>query len=131
MGNFGRNMMTDNTKHLESGWKKRSEEAREKAFKAIEKIKRCKGSVNFNSVHVESGLSKNYLYKNEEIRAAIIEERDVEQARTEACHKKYDKTSKSKDVVIESKDRYIAKLEIEISRLQKEINQLRAMIYEK
>ena len=30
--------MTDNTKHLESGWKKRSEEAREKAFKAIEKI---------------------------------------------------------------------------------------------
>ena len=76
-------------------------------------------------------MSKNYLYKNEEIRAAIIEERDVEQARTEACHKKYDKTSKSKDVVIESKDRYIAKLEIEISRLQKEINQLRAMIYEK
>lgn len=123
--------MTDNTKHLEAGWKKRSEEAREKAFKAIEKIKRCKGSVNFNSVHVESGLSKNYLYKNEEIRAAIIEERDVEQARTEACHKKYDKTSKSKDVVIESKDRYIAKLETEISRLQKEINQLRAMIYEK
>ena len=123
--------MTDNTKHLESGWKKRSEEAREKAFKAIEKIKRCKGSVNFNSVHVESGLSKNYLYKNEEIRAAIIKERDVEQSRTEAYCKKYDKTSKSKDVVIESKDRYIAKLEIEISRLQKEINQLRAMIYEK
>ena len=123
--------MTDNTKHLEAGWKKRSEQAREKAFKTIEKIKRCKGSVNFNSVHVESGLSKNYLYKNEEIREAIIKERDEEQARTEACHKKYDKTSKSKDVVIESKDRYIAKLEIEISRLQKEINQLRAMIYEK
>ena len=123
--------MIDNTKHLEAGWKKRSEEAKEKALRAIEKIKLRKGSVNFNSVHVESGLSKNYLYTNEEIREAIIKERNMEQARTDAYQKKYDKTSKSKDVVIESKDRYIAKLEIEISRLQKEINQLRAMIYEK
>lgn len=123
--------MVDNTKHLEAGWKKRSEEAREKALKAIEKIKLCKGSVNFNSVHVESGLSKNYLYTNEEIREAIIKERNGEQARTNAYHKKYDKTSKSKDVVIESKDRYIAKLEAEILRLQNEVNQLRAMIYEK
>ena len=56
--------MIDNTKHLEAGWKKRSEEAKEKALRAIEKIKLRKGSVNFNSVHVESGLSKNYLYTN-------------------------------------------------------------------
>ena len=123
--------MTDNTKHLEAGWKKRSEEAREKAFKAIEKIKRCKGSVNFNSVHVESGLSKNYLYKNEEIRAAIIEERDVEQARTEACHKKYDKTSKSKDVIIAAKDKRITKLEEENKKLKKEIANLMALLYKK
>lgn len=123
--------MADNTKHLEAGWKKRSEEARKKALNAIEKIKLCKGSVNFNSVHVESGLSKNYLYTNEEIREAIIKERNEEQARTNAYHKKYDKTSKSKDVVIESKDRYIAKLEAKILRLQNEVNQLRAMIYEK
>lgn len=121
--------MIDNTKHLEAGWKKRSDEAKEKALKAIETIKRCKGSVNFNSVHVESGLSKNYLYTNEEIREVIEKERNLEQVRQEAYHKKYDKTSKSKDVVIESKDRYIAKLETEISRLQKEVNQLRAMIY--
>lgn len=123
--------MTDNTKHLEAGWKKRSADAKEKALKAIEKIKKCKGSVNFNSVHVESGLSKNYLYTNEEIREVITKERNMEQARTDAYHKKYDKTSKSKDVVIKSKDRYIAKLEAENLRLQKEINQLRAMIYEK
>lgn len=123
--------MVDNTKHLEAGWKKRSDEAKEKALKAIEKIKQCKGTVNFNSVHVESGLSKNYLYTNEEIRDIIIKERNVEQARKDAYHKKYDKTSKSKDVVIESKDRYIAKLETEIARLQKEVNQLRAIIYKK
>lgn len=123
--------MADNTKNLEAGWKKRSDDAREKAFKAIEKIKSSKGAVNFNSVHVESGLSKNYLYTNEEIRAEIIRERDKEQARSEAYRKKYDKTSKSKDVVIESKDKYIAKLQAENELLRREINQLRAMIYEK
>ena len=123
--------MADNTKNLEAGWKKRSDDAREKAIKAIKRIKSSKGSVNFNSVHVESGLSKNYLYTNDEIRAEIIKERDKEQARSEAYRNKYDKTSKSKDVVIESKDKYIAKLQAENESLRKEINQLRAMIYEK
>ena len=60
----------------------------------------------------------------------------IESERSEECrrralwHSKYDKTSKSKDVVIESKDKYIAKLEAEIIQLRKEVNQLRAMIYE-
>ncbi len=123
--------MTDNTKNLEAGWKKRSEDAKGKALNAIERIRKSGGNVNFNSVHVESGLSKNYLYTNDEIRAAIIMERNKEKAKSDAYHHKYDKTSKSKDVVIESKDRYIAKLQAENESLRKEINQLRAMIYEK
>jgi len=123
--------MTDNTKNLEAGWKKRSDEAKQKALTAIEKIKASKGAVNFNSVHMESGLSKNYLYTNSEIRAEIIKERDKEQARIAAYHRKYDKTSKSKDVVIESKDKYIARLEDEVNQLKKEINQLRALLYER
>lgn len=122
--------MADNTKNLEAGWKKRSDEAKQKALAAIERIKTSKGAVNFNSVHMESGLSKNYLYTNDEIRAVIIMERDKEQARLAAYHKKYDKTSKSKDVVIASKDKYIARLEAEINQLKKEINQLRALLYE-
>ncbi|WP_455721890.1 DUF6262 family protein [Agathobacter sp.] len=122
--------MADNTKNLEAGWKKRSDEAKQKALAAIERIKASKGAVNFNSVHMESGLSKNYLYTNDEIRAEIIMERDKEQARLAAYHKKYDKTSKSKDVVIASKDKYIARLETEINQLKKEINQLRALLYE-
>lgn len=122
--------MADNTKNLESGWKKRSDEAKQKALSAIESIKARKGTVNFNSVHVESGLSKNYLYTNNEIRSEIIKERDKEQERLAAYHKKYDKTSKSKDVVIKSKDKYIAKLQAENSKLKKEINQLRALLYE-
>ncbi len=123
--------MTDNTKNLEAGWKKRSEDAKSKALKAIDRIIKNGGSVNFNSVHVESGLSKNYLYNNDEIRSVITKERDKERVKREAYHKKYDKTSKSKDVVIESKDKYIAKLQAENEQLRREINQLRALIYEK
>ena len=123
--------MADNTKNLEAGWKKRSEDAKEKALEAIVKIKKSGGNVNFNSVHVESGLSKNYLYTNDEVRSAIIMERDRQKAKSDSYQKKYDKTSKSKDVVIESKDRYIAKLHAENESLRREINRLRAMIYEK
>ena len=122
--------MADNTKNLENGWKKRSEDAKKKALKTIDELKEKGKAVNFNSVHIESGLSKNYLYANEEIRTLIIKERDNAKAISESYHEKYDKTSKSKDVVIKSKDKYIAKLEAEIIQLKNEVNRLRAMVYE-
>ena len=122
--------MADNTKHLEMSWNNRSNEAKVKALNAIAELKVKKEAVNFNSVHIKSGLSKNYLYTNEEIKAAILKERGEEYAREKVWHNKYDKTSKSKDVIIETKDKYIAKLEAENQQLRKELNQLRAMIYE-
>ncbi len=123
--------MADNVKYLQSSWSGRTSSASEKAKQAITNLKVKKESVNFNSVSKASGVSKHFLYENEEIRRLIEAERDEECRRKAAWHEKYDKTSKSKDVVIESKDRYIAKLEAEIKQLCKEINQLRAMIYEK
>lgn len=122
--------MADNTKHLEKSWNNRTNEAKQKAMTAIAELKVKKEPVNFNSVHIKSGLSKNYLYRNEEVRAVITKERDEEQARKKAWHNKYDKTSKSKDMIIVTKDKYIVKLEAENQQLRKEINQLRAMIYE-
>ena len=122
--------MADNTKRLEKSWNSRSNQAKEKALSAIAELKAGKASVNFNSVHTKSGLSKNYLYTNEEIKSAILKERDLEQAREKSWHNKYDKTSKSKDVIIATKDKYIAKLEAENKQLRKELNQLRAMVYE-
>lgn len=123
--------MTDNIKYLKSSWTDRTEQAKYKALKAIEELKIKKEPVNFNSVHKASGVSKHFLYENEEIKALIEKERDHESERKASWHRKYDKTSKSKDVVIETKDKYIAKLEAENAKLRKEINQLRAMIYEK
>uniref|UniRef100_UPI00388FC528 DUF6262 family protein n=1 Tax=Treponema sp. TaxID=166 RepID=UPI00388FC528 len=79
----------------------------------------------------KSGVSKHFLYGNAEIKTLIESQRSEENARSGAWHKKYYRTSKSKDVIIESKDKYIAKLEAENETLHKEINQLRAMMYEK
>lgn len=123
--------MTDNTKHLETSWSKRSEEAKEKAIKAINELKQKREPVNFGSVHKRSGVSKHFLYENNEMRSLIEEERNQEETRKAAWHAKYDKTSKSKDVIIATKEKYIEKLETENKQLRKELNQLRAMLYEK
>lgn len=122
--------MAESVKYLESSWNDRTLSAKEKAIKAIEELKEKKKPVNFNSVYSLSGVSKHFLYGNDEIRVLIEAERSEECRRKAAWHNKYDKTSKSKDVIIESKDKYIAKLEAEVTQLRKEVNQLRAMIYE-
>ena len=44
---------------------------------------------------------------------------------------KFDKTSKSKDVIIEVKDKKIAKLEKENKKLKEETNTLRGLLYNK
>ena len=93
--------MADSVKYLESSWNDRTLSAKEKAIKAIEELKEKKKPVNFNSVYSLSGVSKHFLYGNDEIRVLIEAERSEECRRKAAWHNKYDKTSKSKDVIIE------------------------------
>ena len=123
--------MAEPTKYLEGSWRKRSDEAQERVLKAIKALKACGEPVNFNTVHVKSGASKNYLYNNEIIRKEIETLRSQEAAKAGAWHKKYDRTSKSKDVLIEAKDKRIAKLEEENLRLRRELDNLRRLLYEK
>ncbi len=123
--------MADNTKHLETSWSKRTEEAKEKTIRAVNELKQQMEPVNFGNVHKRSGVSKHFLYENSEMRSLIEEERNQEETRKAARHGKYDKTSKSKDVIIATKEKYIEKLETENKQLRKELNRLRAMIYEK
>ena len=123
--------MSNNAKYLKDSWDKRTLLAKEKAIKSIQELKSKKEPINFSSVSKYSGVSKHFLYGNEEIKLIIEAERSEECHRKALWHNKYDKTSKSKDVIIESQDRYIKKLEVEIEQLRKEINQLRALIYDK
>lgn len=123
--------MQEKKNNLEASWKQRKETALKLADETIEQLLLHKESVNFNSVHVQSGLSKSYLYHTPEIRKRIEECRRKENAAKTAWHKKYDKTSKSKDVIIAAKDKRIAKLEEENKKLKREIANLMALLYEK
>lgn len=123
--------MGDPSKYLEASWRKRSDEALSKVRKAIHELQAAGKPVNFNTVHLKSGVSKNYLYTKETVRKEIEEQRSLEAAKTGAWHKKYDRTSRSKDVLIEAKDKRIAKLEEETHRLRQELDTLRRLLYEK
>ena len=85
--------MADNTKYLESSWNERSIIAKEKALKAVEQLKAQKKPVNFSSVHKSSGVSKHFLYENEEVKSVIEAARSQDEVRKSAWHSKYDKTS--------------------------------------
>ena len=123
--------MAEPSKYLEESWRKRSDEARAKALKAIKELQANGEPVNFNTVHLKSRVSKNYLYTNETVRKEIESQRSLAAAKAGAWHKKYDRTSKSKDVLIEAKDKRIAKLEEENHRLRQELDTLRRLLYEK
>ena len=116
--------MEDSTKYLESSWKRRTDETQERVFKAIADLQAEGEPVNFSTVHLKSGASKNYLYNNETVRKEIEKLRSLEAAKAGAWHKKYDRTSKSKDVLIEAKDKRIAKLEEECRQLRRELDNL-------
>ncbi len=128
---IGRNAMADVTKNLEESWNRRKEESRKKAKLAIRALEEEGKTVNFNSVHVQSGISKSFLYDDEEIRNLIETHRMKKVEREITWHKKYDKTSDSKDVILEAKEKRIKKLEEENAKLKQEIKVIRGLIYNK
>lgn len=121
--------MADNLNGLRQNWKSRGTDAREKALAAIEQMTMTGQKVNFNSVSKTSGISKSFLYETPEIRKKIEEQRKCEVDGEMNRRAKYDKTSRSKDVIIEAKNKRIAVLEEENSKLRKELQLLRGLLY--
>lgn len=121
--------MADNLNGLRQNWKNRGVDAREKALAAIEQMTKSGQKVNFNSVSKTSGISKSFLYETAEIRKRIEEQRKCEVDSEMNRRAKYDKTSRSKDVIIEAKNKRIAALEEENSKLKKELHVLRGLLY--
>lgn len=123
--------MAEMTSNLKDSWSKRKEEAKKKALDAIQEMQIKNKPVNFNSVHKHSGVSKNYLYSELEIRKSIEENRQQETSMLIAKQAKYDKTSQSKDVIIKAKEKRIAKLEEENRKLKHELEVLKGLLYNK
>lgn len=121
--------MADNLNGLRQNWKSRGMAAREKALETIEQMTMNGEKINFNSVSKSSGISKSFLYETTEIRKRIEEQRRCEVDSEMNRRAKYDKTSRSKDVIIEAKSKRIAALEEENSKLKRELELLRGLLY--
>lgn len=123
--------MNDNTKGLKEYAKQRSQMALDKVDKAIRELSLTEQKINFNSVSQLSGVSKTFLYNNKEVKARIEELRDKQVSKTINQRAKYDKTSKSKDIIIMAKDKKIKELEEENKKLKEQVEVLRGKLYEK
>ena len=82
------------------------------------------------NVWSESGVSKSFLYDDRTIRERIEQLRLADVDKEMNKRARYDKTSKSKDVIIAAKDRRIAKLEEENRKLRSENEHLRGRLYD-
>lgn len=107
----------------------RTEAARTRAMDAILTLKSEQKQVNFSTVAKQSGVSRHFLYGDEEIRKAIEKQRRCGIDNEINRRARFDKTTKSKDVIIEAKDRRIARLEEENKKLKAEVATLRGLVY--
>ena len=122
--------MNRNIEGLKKYSKYKKEEAKNKVDTAIKQLSFGGKNINFNTVSKESGVSKSFLYNDLNIKSRIIELRN-KQINTEINQRaKYDKTSKSKDIIIQTKDKRIAELEKENENLKVQLQVLYSKIYE-
>ena len=119
----------NNQEGLQKSHEKRTREAKRKALDAILVLRSNSEKVNFSTVARQSGVSRNFLYGDEEIRQAIEQQRQWDVNKKINQRARFDKNAKSKDVIIETKDRRIAKLEEENRKLRTELEFLRGIIY--
>jgi len=109
--------------------RKQEEDAREKAEKAIIELQLMGKAINFNSVSKQSGVSKSFLYGDEQMKERIEQLREKTLNKEINKRAKYDKTAKSQNVIIEAKEKRIAKLEEENRKLKVEVEHLRGLLY--
>jgi len=109
--------------------KQKTDDAIEKVKEAIRTLRTNGQSINFSSVSKESKISKSFLYDNKNIKNEIEELRNLQVSKKINQRAKFDKTAKSKDIIIATKDKKITRLEEEIRMLKTQINNLQAMVY--
>ncbi|MCL1882177.1 MAG: DUF6262 family protein [Defluviitaleaceae bacterium] len=122
--------MAANMEGIAESNKNKTNEARNKVQISIEELLLLRKPVNFNAISKRSGVSKSFLYSDAETREKIEDMRQHTVNREINQRAKYDKTSKSKDVIIKARERRIAKLEEENRKLRNEVEYLRGRLYE-
>ena len=110
--------------------KNKKDIAIKKVDEAIRILSLNGSKINFNTVAKESGVSKGFLYKEYTIKTRIEELRNKQINHEINQRAKFDKTAKSKDVIIQAKDKKIAKLEEENTQLKLQLQFLQTRLYE-
>ena len=119
-----------NTEGMEKHARQKSEETAKKVDKAIQRLIKAGEKINFNSVSLEAGVSKSYLYTHQEIKERIENLRKQQAAAPSPKQIKREMTDASKDIIIAAKNKRIKELEAENKRLKEELKILRGKLYE-
>jgi hypothetical protein len=112
--------------------KKKSIETKDKVDKTLKRLVLEGMTVNFNVVSKESGISKSWLYSNEDIRARIEDIRDKQKMSPKQVKKSSTQRSEaSKDNIITMLKERIKQLESENKKLHKQLEITYGNIYNK
>lgn len=116
--------MSEKTKKIIELAIEKAELKRKAVLIAVDKMKKEKKEINFVAVSNEAGVSRNYLYKNEELRTLI------ESLRIDEIKKVQSKDAK--DIIIDSQKKKIKELEKKLKlldefyKLEEKLNQVTA-----
>jgi hypothetical protein len=124
------NIKTPNTEGLKAHAQNKKNTTIKKVDAAIKKIIKEKGRINFNSVSMEAGVSKAYLYNHSDVRERIETLRKQQEGLPSPKQVKREMTDASKDVLIAGKNKRIKALEDENKRLKSELATLRGIQYD-
>ncbi|MEE6146353.1 DUF6262 family protein [Bacillus cereus] len=108
--------------------KKKSEETVQKVEQAIKQLIKKNARINFNTVSIESGVSKSYLYNHPAFRERIemLRKQQVESPKAV----KRQMSDESKDAKIQILRDRIKELESENKRLKDENRRIQGKLYE-
>ncbi len=119
-----------NTEGLKKYAVKRQLTTAKKVDDAIQRLIKTKAKINFNSVAVESRVSKAYLYKSADLRTRIDALRKQQEGLQSPRQVKHEMSENSKNVLIVAIREKIKKLEKENEQLRQEAERLRGRLYE-
>ncbi|PFD49397.1 DUF6262 family protein [Bacillus cereus] len=121
----------DRKEHLKAIHASRKATTSQKVDKAIQRLVRANGSINFNSVASEAGVAKATLYNNRELRERIesLRQQQAEAPTPKQIKREIDENNK--DAVIASLKRKIKRLEEEKKQLREQLKVAYAEVYRK
>lgn len=121
----------DRKEHLKAIHASRKATTSQKVDKAIQRLVRANGPINFNSVASEAGVAKATLYNNRELRERIesLRQQQAEAPTPKQIKREIDENNK--DAVIASLKRKVKRLEEEKKQLREQLKVAYAEVYRK